>query len=581
MTTTKTYSFKWRTIIIHTALLYVVLGVFFLMMLWLIRNNYLQTVEQQMEDDAVILGTLLQHDPELLPITMNTLVETAGFRTTVIQQDGKVMADSVYDPVELENHVDRPEVRAALKGNAYGIVRFSATQQQEAMFVAVPFWQQDQMVIIRVSVAMDALQTVYLQQMISLLILAFLVSLFLFLISRHQADALYEPITEITQTIQAFASGEFDHPLYYNQNNEIGTLVRATNETGMELKQMVREITRMKDQFENLLYYTVNGIILFNEKGRLTYFNPVAAEMLHLTEKAVGKTYQTILPAYDLICLIKQSLEHLALQERECIVFADNDKTLEVNVVPLPSAGGILVVLNDISSLKHMETMRKDLVANVSHELKTPLASISGFAETLQHGKNWSEAEIKEFAGIIYMEATRLNRMITRLLDLSHLESEKEEQPIVLVDLNKLIEDTVRQIQKTSPDPIDIQLETSAPTILFYSVEDYLSQILINLLDNAIKYNLDQAPIQVVLQETAEDIVLQVCDRGIGIPAQEQARIFERFYRVDKTRNRETGGSGLGLTIAKYLVNSLGGDLSVESMPGKGSVFTVRFRLKA
>jgi two-component system phosphate regulon sensor histidine kinase PhoR len=254
-------------------------------------------------------------------------------------------------------------------------------------------------------------------------------------------------------------------------------------------------------------------------------------------------------------------------------------KTVDVNVVPILNNSedfqGVLVVLNDITSIKKLEQIRKDFVANVSHELKTPVAAISGFAETLVEEEGENPETVKEFSQIIFDESQRLSRLVNRLLELSRLESDSRELHIEQVNINQLIQDTISMMQKRNDcqDKI-IDFKKADSPVMINGDADVIAQVLINLLDNAIKYGPDGDHIVVSVAEQDNEVKISVEDHGVGIPENETERVFERFYRVDKARSRKTGGTGLGLAIAKHLVENHGGQIGVETITGKGTIFS-------
>ena len=262
------------------------------------------------------------------------------------------------------------------------------------------------------------------------------------------------------------------------------------------------------------------------------------------------------------------------------VLHQSGGKTIEANIVPITGGKsinqGVLAVLNDISELKKIDQIRKDFVANVSHELKTPLASISGFAETLMNENGENKETVNEFSRIIYEEAQRLKTMINSLLELSRLEADKSEVKFQPTDIDAVLRSALNLIQhQPLPQTINLEYIPAAGKSVIESNADLIIQVISNLLDNAIKYSPEGSTVKMQMEELETNVRISVIDTGIGIPEQEQQRIFERFYRVDKARSRKTGGSGLGLAIAKHLLEKLDGSITVVSKPGEGSTFSI------
>jgi two-component system phosphate regulon sensor histidine kinase PhoR len=293
-----------------------------------------------------------------------------------------------------------------------------------------------------------------------------------------------------------------------------------------------------------------------------------------------GRNHVEIISVYELLEMIHAAKISLKPVQKNIVLYTLGTKTIEVNVVPIKNekiaCQDILIVLNDITEIKRLETVRKEFVANVSHELKTPVASISGFAETLLDEAGENPENVAEFTRIIYDESQRLSRLISRLLELSKLESDETKLNIEPININQLLRETVEIMRKTSKlRNIDILFDEQENIPIVNSDGDLINQIIMNFLDNAVKYSADESQIEVKLEELRDQVKISVKDYGIGIPEKEIPRIFERFFRVDKDRSRKTGGSGLGLSIVKHLAENLGGQVAVESKEGQGSTFSL------
>jgi two-component system phosphate regulon sensor histidine kinase PhoR len=376
------------------------------------------------------------------------------------------------------------------------------------------------------------------------------------------------------------AGGNYSRRISVHSDDELGVLAHAFNNMGQHIEQNLHQISEVKNRLEAILSNTVNGIMLIGHDGRLIYANPAAVALLGLGEDFIGRNYTESIAAYELLCMIDEAKVSLQSIKRSIVLHTRGGNIAEANVVPIINNGvssqDILLVLNDITEMKRLEQVRKDFVANVSHELKTPVSAISGFAETLLDEGISDQFNAVEFTRIIYDEAQRLTHLINSLLTLSKLESEPVSLNMQIIDLNSLMATTAARMNNLAGlKNITINYYDRGEAANLKSDPELIEQIMINLLDNAIKYSSEGNIIELILEESADRVIIKVKDHGTGIPAAELPRIFERFYRVDKARSRKTGGSGLGLAIVKHLVENLHGQIAVESTIGTGTVFSV------
>jgi two-component system phosphate regulon sensor histidine kinase PhoR len=347
------------------------------------------------------------------------------------------------------------------------------------------------------------------------------------------------------------------------------------------LGHIINEISAVKNRLEALLENTVNGIIMIDDQSRIAYINPAGMALLGLEQNPLGGNVIEAIKSYDLLEMIDKVKSEADPLCKSIQVYQADEKHIEVNVVPInegkrEGAMSILIVMNDITETRRLEKVRKDFVANVSHELKTPVATISGFAETLLSEGDENAEHVEEFSTVIFKEAQRMKKLINDLLELSRLESGKVSLNIQPLDMISLIKESIALVKMRNPiAKARIEFNEPGEELQFDGDPDSITHILENLLDNALNYSNDGGLITVNLERYGKKGVrVSVRDEGEGIPEAELPRIFERFYRVDKARSRKTGGTGLGLAIAKHLVENHGGTLEVESYPGKGSIFS-------
>lgn len=342
-----------------------------------------------------------------------------------------------------------------------------------------------------------------------------------------------------------------------------------------------------EDLLEPLLQELAVGVLLVDERRRILQDNPAACAMLHAPpEGLVGRTLLEATLSYEFLDLLQMARQTMQPQEREIRYREASGNILHVRVVPLlknPDAEArshsFLILLQDVTNLRHLETVRRDFVANVSHELHTPLTSIRAIAETLQDGALHDPDVADRFIGIILSEVDRLTRILSDLLVLSRAESHPvNREPFDLAEMIVEVVDRFQKQAERSQVTLLCSLQSALPVL---ADRDQMEQVLVNLVDNAIKYNREGGSVQVKAAIEADTVVVCIQDTGIGILSQDLPRIWERFYRADKARSRRSGGTGLGLSIVKHIVEAYGGTVSVESEYGRGSTFTFRMPLRS
>jgi len=504
--------------------------------------------------------------------------EDSNTRVTIIDSTGKVLADSEFSPSSLGNHKDRPEVFQALKGKTGIQTRFSDTAQIQTLYVALPFTSEKISGVVRLARPLTEIENMYRKSLYLFLLALLLGGVLTAIISVRLADRFSRPLTTITEAVQDMASGNLNRRVLWDMEDELGTLATAVNEMASRLDANIQEISTVKNRLEMVLDNTVNGILMVSADGRVTYANPVAMRVLSSDKRIIGRKHFEAVANYDLLSIIDQVRKDGFAYKGELVLNNLGGKIIEVHAVPISETegfvpAGVLLVLNDITELKRLEQVRKDFVANVSHELKTPVATISGFAETLLAEQSENE-HVHEFSSIIYEEAQRLKKLIDSLLELSRLESSEPDLVLQEIDIAELIKDAVKTAEKrTSRGGMRFEMDLPDHPVRIRADKDSIVQVMLNLLDNAVAYSPASAAVKVSLADSKDGIKVIIEDHGEGIPEKDINRIFERFYRVDKTRSRKTGGTGLGLSIVKHQVENHGGEVGVESKVGEGSVF--------
>ncbi len=512
------------------------------------------------------------------------LAVLSDLRVTVITPDGRVVCDTAEDPEGMESHRDRPEIQKALAGLTGESVRYSDTIRQRFMYVAIPLrvggWIAG---AVRVSVPLasmdEALRGIRIRIFVGGIIAALLAALVSLVLSRR----ISVPVKAMKEGIERFSHNDLDHRIPTSGITELGTLADVMNEMASSLADRMNMVTRQRNEQEAIFRSMVEGLVVVDTEERITKINRAAAEFLDLDhQQAPGKTIQESVRNTELQLFIARALVSEEPVEGDIRIIGESGERLlrAHGSLLLDTDGdrmGAVIVLSDVTNLRRLEGMRKDFVANVSHELRTPITSIKGFVETLMDGGIGSHEEAENFLSIIAKQADRMNSIIEDLLFLSRVEQDVEDDKIRLEEcplcdvLNEAVEvygPKARakrvEIRLACPDDLEAMINPAL-----------LEQAVANLIDNAVTYSDPGSIVEVEAGSGQSGIVIRVRDRGCGIEKMHLSRIFERFYRVDKARSRKVGGTGLGLAIVKHIVQAHGGRVTVESIPGEGSLFTI------
>ncbi len=581
-----------------------ILGAFFIILLLgtlltgflfmnLMRSSYMSQLEARLVSNGKLIEQFLaQREAPLEGQEINQVAQEYGqqieTRITLIDNQGKVVADSAADKSEMENHGDRLEVRAALEGRIGSTIRYSATLKTDLFYVAIPVTSDElPFQVIRLAVSLAEIQAInrsfyyYIGISIVIGLLASLILGYRFI------RQMMVPIKDITAASQKIASGGFDRRVVVTSDDEIGELANNFNHMAERLKDMVGKLSESNTKFKGLLTSIKNPIIAVDNKHRIILLNPAAEVLFRIKlEDTLGKHVLEVIRNNVLDEHIKSILIHNRETQIE-IQLQDPEKILKIYSNPITleedptKAMGIVALIEDVTEIRKLEKIRSDFVANVSHELKTPLTSISGFVETLKSGAIEDENTKMRFLDIIDIESERLTRLIDDILTLSEIEnihSKTIDQEINPSEVIQEVEMMIRPIAASKELTLFSEVDSNLSPI--EGNRDWFKQMLINLLDNAIKYTPGGGKIHLNAYQKYRNIIISVKDTGIGIPKKEIPRLFERFYRVDKARSRKVGGTGLGLAIVKHIVLSLEGRIKVNSDTGKGTEFTVIIPIK-
>ncbi len=507
----------------------------------------------------------------------------SGTRLTVLSPDGTVIGDSSGNPDLMDSHSDRPEFRGASAGRTETAIRYSRTLEQRMMYAAIPVQQANQVkAVVRMSVPLkpidDELKSIRLHILTAGFFIAILASGLCFFVSRR----ITRPIERMKQSASQFAEGNFQYKLHVTENVEMAELARVMNYMAAQLEDRIQTVISQRNEIEAILSSMVEGVMALDNDERILKLNQAAADMLNVRLSGVmGKSIQEAIRNQGLHKFIKHSLMEEIKREEDLAMHRNGGRILNIRSTRLLDSEkrgiGVLLVLNDVTRLRWLETIRKEFAANVSHEIKTPLTAIKGSVETLKQGALEDREEANRFLSIVEKHVDRLTAIIDDLLYLSRIEKEDELRNLnpekhVIVD----ILNGAAQVCRIEAEARKISIEIDCDPDISVPVDPLMmEQALVNLIDNAVKYSKEGSKVVLEAEITDHEALIHVHDWGIGVSEEHLPRLFERFYRVDKARSRKMGGTGLGLAIVKHIVRAHQGRIDVDSTPGKGSVFTI------
>ena len=541
-----------------------------------------QSVEQRLEAQARILEAEMAAVP--LPAGLEDWAHQASERSrarvTIVNPQGVVLGESHHDPQTMENHLQRPEIQAALRLGAGSSTRHSDTLNRDLCYLALRVsYRGEPGYILRLAVPLEDVDSSIAAVRWRILWASLYAALAALVIAYFFSKSFTERIGRLRAFAEGLASERLAQAPAPVDDDELGTLGRALNSTAAQLGDLIARLRVESEQRAAILASMVEGVLAVDHHLRVTFANESFARAVGVPHPIPAGT-----PLIDLIRdpelreILGRVLAGGELVQRRLPLPAAADRIFQVQAAPLTSgaARGAIAILHDITDLERLERVRKDFVANVSHELRTPLTAIRGYAETLLEGALEDQENNRRFLEIIKAHAIRLNNIASDLLTLSELQSGKTRPLPEPVSARAAVESALRTVEA--------EARVRGVSLLCGRMEDapvlgdrvQLEQAIVNLLDNAVKFNRPSGEVLVEVTRPADGKVrIAIADSGIGIPHDDLPRIFERFYRVDKARSREVGGTGLGLSIVKHIVERLNGTVSVESQLGKGSTFTL------
>ncbi len=491
-------------------------------------------------------------------------LDTKKYRITWIGTDGSVLYDSASEAEEMENHFAREEVKKALAEGYGDSSRYSSTLTERYLYSAKRLTDGT---VLRISVAQNSLLVLTLGMLQPICVIFAVAVILSLVLASRLSKKIVKPLNDLN----------LDEPLSNREYEELSPLLRRIDMQQRQIRNQTAQLKQKQNEFETLTGGMAEGLVLLDSKGFIVSINPAAEALLQTDASAIGQNILTINRSPKLSAL---------LETAESGTYAEKNMelkggTYQISANPVTDGDkipGVVLLMCNITEREKAEQMRREFTANVSHELKTPLQTISGYAELLAGGIAKAE-DVPRFSGQIYAESQRMVQLIGDIIDLSHLDEGSEDMHWENTDLYTLAGAVVESLAPEAENAkIKVELQ-GTPTVL-YGVPQLLESIVYNLCDNAIKYNRPGGTVCVTVKNVGNSVLLSVADTGIGIPQEDKERIFERFYRVDKSHSKAIGGTGLGLSIVKHACVYLGAKVELQSEVGKGTTICVYFSKK-
>jgi two-component system phosphate regulon sensor histidine kinase PhoR len=539
----------------------------------ILRGHFESEIAGGLEREARLVALLVPRDSVEWPDAARRLGGLTGHRVTLIAPDGRVRGDAEFDRASLgglENHLQRPEVQAALREGTGLERRLSVSTNERQMYVAVRGGPPG-LAVVRVSTTLASLDAQIQAVQLAVALAGAAALIVAGLITWVAGGALARPLVRLGGAARAIAAGR--PPVFPDSRiPEVAEHIHSLRTMHTELERRFEELRVEREESAMLIEAMADGVLAADTGGRVTAMNSAARLLLGYRSGATLPPLEQLFHEKRARDLVAEILKGEDVDQRELELA---DRTLLATGRRLPD-GGSLLVLRDVSQLRRLEAVRRDFVANVSHELKTPLTSIAGYAETL--AQETPPGQPRQFADTIVHNARRMQRLVDDLLDLSRIESGGWRPQPEELELGRAIQDAWEAVVEAARHrgvTVAASPETAQQQV--WADAEALHQVFINLFDNAIRHTPAGGRITVTARKDGAAISIEVADTGSGIPAEHLPRIFERFYRVDPARSRDQGGTGLGLAIVKHLIEAHGGRVTAESALGQGT--TIRFSL--
>jgi len=547
------------------------------------RQDERSSIEMRLITQAQLIAELLSQNPNIsssqdLDDESDRLAELMQTRVTLIAGDGHVVGDSDLEGqalADVENHLQRPEVQQARAQGVGVVARYSTTVRIEMLYAAVTA-HHPQVQYVRVALPLTTVSD-QIRRVGRQAVLAFALAIPFALALAWLASALLSKrVRAIAAVAQRYRKGDLTRPTYDYGPDELGEVARVLDGSVQELGRRLNELSRDRARLDAILFGMVEGVLVLDAAGRVQLANRAAQSMLRMDTSSIGRPYVEVIRHPDIAAQLGTALRGQEVDSREIALTRDPGRTFVARAAPVSrgGGGGAVLVLHEITDLRRADQIRRDFVANVSHELRTPLTAIRGYVEALLDDRSDSE-DARKFLEIIARHSERMERLVSDLLRLARLDARQEALDLASCDLQQLFNTVIADVAQTA-EAKDQQITTAVDSAGSRVTADpaKLHDVLRNLVENAVHYSPDHAAIRLEAMHQNGVVRISVSDSGPGIPPEDLSRVFERFYRVDKSRARP-GGTGLGLAIVKHLVELHGGQAVAENRPEGGARFVI------
>ena len=573
-------SVQWGIAVPFILLILVSMSVVGIYLISFARDTQLENLRSQLEKEARIvaeasLPTFLGQGVDLDALAKK-LGQDIEIRLTMIALDGTVLGDSQEDPAAMENHAMRPEVIDALGSGLGESTRYSTTLGVRMMYVAVPVTNEGNVLgVARVALPLTAVENSANHITLVISLAMAVTGVLAIAAAGFVARTTTRPIREMTEASKRIAGGELGQRIPIRTRDETGQLAQAFNEMSLNLNKLLGDISTEKTKLQTVLANMADGVMMADVEGKIVLANQATEKLFNFQEKdVINKPLIEVVHDHEADEILKLCLRTSQTQTGQ---FESVTSKRFIRAIAIPIVDdrltGALLLFQDLTELKGLQTMRRELVGNISHELRTPIAGIKAMVETLREGAIDDKEATIDFLTRIDGEVDRLTQMVSELTELSRIETGKSELRMAPVNLNLLVEEVLAQLNTLAQrQQVIITTDPATDIPIVRADKDRIRQTITNLVHNAIKFNHLGGKVTVSTRADEESVIVSVYDTGIGISKEDLPHVFERFYKADKARPR--GGSGLGLAIAKHTVQAHGGSIWAQSEEGKGSTFS-------
>ncbi len=579
------HGIRWRIAIPYVALILLTMLVLAIYVSNQVRKEFLDDLQSKLLSDVQLMSDCMEpllHELEgrgagVLDTTASRWADLLGVRVTLIAGDGTVLVESHADRAQMDNHLNRPEIQQALTEGQGNSIRFSNTMDYEMMYVAKPITIQGEAsatYIVRVALPLSQIEANISRLRQTVLTAALLAAVVAMLLAMLIAERTALPLRRLTRVANRMAAGDLSARLLPSSRDEVGQLTNAFNHMAEQLHEKVENLAEERGRLAAVLEHMADGVIIADGDGKVQLVNPAAARLLRTSAaRAIGLSLAQVVRHHRLIDLWKRCRE----QEKEQVEAMEIRRYglfLQAIVTPFQQAEarGYLFIIQDLTRVRRLEKMRRDFISNISHELRTPLAGVKALVDTLRDGAIEDPPAAEHFLTRMDTEVDAMTQMVQELLELSRIESGQVPLRLAPTLVSKLITlptERLRPQAERAKLALKVDLPSSLPAVL--ADAERVRLVVTNLVHNAIKFTPAGGHVTVSARSIENEVIFSVQDDGVGIPADDLSRIFERFYKADRARSG--GGTGLGLAIAKHIIQGHGGRIWAESVEGEGSTF--------